>query len=91
MKHLIILFALFSFNAMAEPVNINTADAQTISQSLKGIGLKKSEAIVTYRTKNGAFKTIDELMNVKGIGEKTVEKNAGNILLSKAKVSKKSK
>ncbi len=89
MKHLIILFALFSFNIMAEPVNINTADAQTISQSLKGIGLKKSEAIVTYRTKNGAFKTIDELMNVKGIGDKTVKKNAGNILLSKAKVSKK--
>ena len=43
MKKVVILLALFSINAFATPVNINTADPQTISQSLKGIGQKKAE------------------------------------------------
>ncbi len=85
MKYLFILLTLFSFNALAEPVNINKADAKTIAESLKGIGMKKAQAIVRYRKKNGAFKTLDDLMNVKGIGEKTVKKNASNLGLSKGK------
>lgn len=91
MKHLIILLALFSFNVYAEPVDINSADAETISQSLKGIGLIKAAEIVKYRTKNGAFKTIDDLRNVKGIGEKIIKNNSRDILLSKTKVRKKAK
>jgi competence protein ComEA len=81
MKKLLILLAFFSINAFATPVNINTANAQTIADSLGGIGLKKAQAIVDYRDKNGAFKTIDELSQVVGIGIKTIEKNRADILL----------
>ena len=81
MKQLIIIFFLFSFNAVAAPVNINTADAKAISESLNGIGMKKAEDIVSYRKEKGPFKTSEELSNVKGIGEKTVAKNKGDILL----------
>ncbi|GMU42738.1 MAG: helix-hairpin-helix domain-containing protein [Xanthomonadales bacterium] len=59
----------------AEPVNINTADAAAIAASLNGVGDAKAKAIVEYRQKNGPFKSADELVNVKGIGLKTVEKN----------------
>ena len=85
MKKLILLFlSLFAFNAIAAPVNVNTADAKTISEALKGIGLKKAEAIVKYRTEKGLFKTPEDLTHVKGIGKKTVEKNKNDILLSDA-------
>ncbi|WP_341327337.1 helix-hairpin-helix domain-containing protein [Methylotuvimicrobium sp. KM2] len=82
MNKILALLALLSFNAFATPVNINNADAQTISEALKGIGLKKAEAIVQYRTENGDFKSVEELANVSGIGEKTVESNMADILLS---------
>ena len=82
MKKLILLLSLFAFNAFASPVNVNTADAKTIADSLSGIGLKKAEAIVKYRTEKGLFKTVEELTNVKGIGEKTLAKNKKDILLS---------
>jgi competence protein ComEA len=82
-KLLIALFATFCVaNAIAAPVNINTADAKTISESISGIGQKKAEAIVKYRTEVGPFKTVEELANVSGIGEKTVQKIKNDILLS---------
>ena len=55
-------------------VNINTADAATIAGTLTGVGMRKAEAIVAYREEHGPFKTVDELVNVKGIGSKTLEK-----------------
>ena len=67
--------------ATLEQLNINTADAPTIAATLKGIGLKKAEAIIEFRTSNGPFMTIDELALVKGIGEKTVEANRSLITL----------
>ena len=70
---------LLPFAAAAEPVDVNTADAATISQSLKGIGMSKAEAIVEYRKKHGPFKNADELTLVKGIGERTVELNRADI------------
>ena len=84
MKRLfVVLFAGFcSFSVIASPVNINTADAKTIGEALSGIGLKKAEAIVKYREAKGEFKTVDDLVNVDGIGAKTVEKIKGDILLS---------
>lgn len=88
MKKLICLLLLISFNSFATPVNINKADAETIAQSLNGIGLKKAEAIIQYRKENGAFKTLVELTNVKGIGEKTVKKNKKDIRFSKVKGKK---
>ena len=65
--------------ALAGPVNINTTDAVTISEELKGIGLSKAEAIVEYRDKHGPFKSVDDLSLVKGIGERTVEINRADI------------
>ena len=86
MKKLIMLLSLCAVNAIAAPVNVNTADAKTISEALSGIGQKKAEAIVKYRTEKGLFKTAEDLVNVAGIGEKTVEKNKNDILLSDATV-----
>ncbi len=60
-------------------VNVNTDDATTIAEVLKGVGLTKAEAIVRYREANGAFVDVYELVNVKGIGEKTVLANADRI------------
>lgn len=67
--------------AFAEPVNINTASAEEISQALNGIGTKKAEAIVEHRKANGPFKHAGELSAVKGIGSKIIEKNAKDIQL----------
>ena len=67
----------------ADPVNINTADAQTLSKNIKGVGLKKAQAIVAYREKNGAYKKIEDITKVKGIGNKLLEKNNGTILVEK--------
>ncbi|MFD2229717.1 ComEA family DNA-binding protein [Alkalimarinus sediminis] len=57
-------------------ININSADAQTLASSIKGIGLKKAQAIVDYRDANGPFINIQDLASVSGIGQKTVAKNA---------------
>lgn len=54
------------------PVDINKADESTLT-SLKGIGPEKAKAIVKYRQEKGGFKTVDELKNVPGIGDKTLE------------------
>ena len=67
--------------ALAGPVNVNTADAETISQELQGVGLSKAQAIVEYRKVNGPFKSAADLIAVKGIGERTLEINRGNILV----------
>ena len=67
----------------ADPVNINTADAETISAELKGVGLAKAKAIVEYRKKHGPFRSADDLSLVKGIGERTVEINRSDIVVSK--------
>ena len=55
--------------AAGEVVNLNTATATQIA-TLPGIGDKAAKLIVEYREKNGGFKKVEELMNVKGIGEK---------------------
>lgn len=81
MKKLFLVLSLCAVNALAAPVNVNTADAKTISDSLSGIGVKKAEAIVQYRIEKGLFKTPEDLANVKGIGEKLIEKNKQDILV----------
>lgn len=62
-------------------VNVNTASAEEISTMLLGIGLKKAQAIVDYRTQHGAFTSKQDLTKVKGIGTSTVSKNEARILL----------
>jgi len=56
--------------AVPAVVNLNTATATQIA-TLPGIGEKAADRIIEYREKNGGFKKIEELMNVKGIGEKS--------------------
>ena len=75
----LLLGTLFTLAGQVWAVNINTADAQVIADSITGVGLKKAEAIVAYRTENGNFKDLASLTQVKGIGEKTLEKNKENI------------
>jgi competence protein ComEA len=57
------------------PVNVNTASAEELAEALDGIGLTKAQAIVRYRESQGGFQHPDELVNVKGIGLATVDKN----------------
>jgi len=89
-KSLLTLLAagLFSIWAWAaQPVNVNSATAEEIAESLKGVGLSKAEAIVSYRTEHGEFKHADELVNVKGIGIRTVDINREYILLDNSKLA----
>lgn len=67
--------------AAAESVNINTASAEEIAEALNGVGMSKAQKIIEYREQNGPFAHIDELVNVKGIGLRTVDKNRAMILL----------
>ena len=62
-------------------VNINTASAKEMSSELKGIGLKKAEAIVNYRNTHGPFKSTGELADVKGIGKGILQRNADRIVV----------
>lgn len=82
---LFLLSSLFLQIAIAAPVNVNSADAGAISQALKGVGPAKAKAIVDYRQANGAFKSVDDLLKVKGIGPAILKKNRDDILLSDAK------
>ncbi len=84
MRKLLMLLALFIVNsiAIATPVNVNSADAKTIANALAGIGQKKAEAIVKYRTEKGPFKTVEDLTQVSGITKKILAKNPNDILLS---------
>jgi competence protein ComEA len=56
--------------APSTPVNINTA-TQAQLETLPGLGPKVAQRIIEYRQKNGSFKKVEDLMNVKGIGEKS--------------------
>ncbi|WP_248805795.1 ComEA family DNA-binding protein [Pseudomonas sp. MWU13-2100] len=56
-------------------LNLNTADAQAIQHGLSGIGEAKAQAIVAYREANGPFTSVDELLEVKGVGKSLLDKN----------------
>jgi len=71
----------FSVPTSAQEVNINTADVATIAKSLSGIGMKKAEAIIAWRTEHGNFTEVSQITQVKGIGNKTIEKNKTDIKL----------
>src|SRR5262245_55347002 len=65
-------------------VNINTASAAELD-ALPGIGAKTAARIVEYRQKNGPFKKVEELMNVRGVGEKNFLKLKSQITVGAAK------
>lgn len=66
-------FPIFSISA--EKVNINTASKDVLIENIKGVGEKKAQAIIKYRKKNGKFNSINELVEVQGIGPDIIEKN----------------
>ena len=78
---LVALLLLAPLVVSAEPVNINTADATALAKALNGVGPAKAKAIVSYREKNGPFKTADQLAQVEGISQKLIDRNRADIKL----------
>ncbi|GLX14317.1 MULTISPECIES: ComEA family DNA-binding protein [Pseudomonadaceae] len=68
--------------AELNPVNLNTADAETLQRELSGVGAVKAQAIVAYRDTHGEFASVDELLEVKGIGEALLERNRAKLTVS---------
>jgi competence protein ComEA len=76
----LVAFLSFSISAIAA-VNINTATQEEL-ESLQGIGQVKAQAIIDYRKKNGGFKSVDDIKNVDGIGDATLEKLRKDLSIS---------
>lgn len=70
--------SISSVSQAIAPIDINKANAQELSE-LPGIGAKKAQAILKYRELNGNFLTVEELVNVKGIGPKMLAKLSGYV------------
>ena len=68
-KEIFLMPQNISSQSSSDLVNINTADAERLA-TLKGIGPALAQRIIDYREQNGAFKSVDEIKNVRGIGEK---------------------
>jgi competence protein ComEA len=81
---LLLSLLLLPMLAVAEPVNINTADAATLSRELKGVGETRARAIVEHRAQHGPFRSVDELALVKGIGPKVIEQNRASLRVERA-------
>lgn len=72
----------------AGPVDINTADAETLARELNGVGQARAQAIVDFREQFGPFKSVEELKLVSGVGDKVLEWNRGNILVKEIETAK---
>ena len=64
-----------------EKVSINSASAEELADILNGVGLKKAQAIVSYREQNGPFTQVDQLQEVPGIGASLIERNHARLRL----------
>ncbi len=72
---LVLVLGISSAVLAEQPVDVNTATAEQLAEALNGVGESKAHAIVEYREANGPFAHADELVNVRGIGLATVDKN----------------
>jgi len=68
----------------ARPIDINTADSAAL-ESVPGIGKSLSQRILAFREKNGPFQSVDDLLKVQGIGEKSIQKLRPYMMVAKAK------
>ncbi len=75
------IWLLLGNAVLATPVNINTASAEEIAQALYGIGRNKARAIVDYRKQYGHFKSLGDLVKVKGIGKGIIAGNQDDIII----------
>ncbi|QXH52910.1 helix-hairpin-helix domain-containing protein [Pseudomonas fakonensis] len=66
----------------AARLDLNSADATTLQRELNGIGKAKAEAIVAYRDANGPFTSVDELLEIKGIGKALLERNRDKLMVN---------
>lgn len=82
MKYMLSLIVLFG--SLFASVDINNAEAKDFA-ALKGVGSKKADAIIAYRDANGCFSSIEALTKVKGIGNKTIQRNKENLVLGECK------
>lgn len=73
--------ALNKEQASADKVSINTASADELARVMNGVGLKKAQAIVSYREEYGPFKSLDDLRQVPGMGGALVERNLSHLML----------
>ena len=83
-KHLVtgVALGLSSLAFAAEPaapVDVNTASAQALAEAIDGVGLKRAQAIVEHREQHGAFSSVDELAQVRGVSAGIVERNRERI------------
>lgn len=62
-------------------VSINSASAEDLARAMNGVGLKKAQAIVSYREEYGPFKTVEDLKQVPGMGSSLVERNLAVLTL----------
>ena len=75
------LLVASSIHALAdETVDINTATAETLAEAIDGVGMRKAEAIVRYREQHGPFASVDDLVEVSGIGPKILERSRENLI-----------
>ena len=70
-----------SQRSLPNRVNLNTADAETFKRELSGIGRTRAEAIVRHRETYGPFDSVDELLEVKGIGKALFDRNREKLAL----------
>ena len=74
--------AAFAFPEEGERVNINEANVEELAAALDGVGQARAQAIVDYRTENGDFLIVEDLLAIRGIGEAVLEANRERIVLS---------
>lgn len=76
-QRILMIFCLGAMQSVVagESVDINRADAVQIASALDGIGQKKAEKIVAWRSEHGAFKSVDDVAAVPGIGQKLALRN----------------
>lgn len=77
---LAVLLILPSLLFAGEVININTADKETL-MSITGIGESRADAIIAYRDQHGPFKSVDQLTEIKGVGQTLVEKNRDSLVV----------